>query len=31
MQDLLFVMPSLPFLRDEVEQLVARFGVPLFG
>jgi phenylalanine-4-hydroxylase len=31
MQDLLFVLPSLPFLRDEVEQLVVRFGVPLFG
>jgi phenylalanine-4-hydroxylase len=27
MQDLLFVLPSLPFLRQEVEQLVARFGV----
>ncbi|HEY3380596.1 MAG TPA: hypothetical protein VGK32_02450 [Vicinamibacterales bacterium] len=27
MQDLLFVLPSLPFLRHEVEQLVRRFGV----
>jgi phenylalanine-4-hydroxylase len=27
MQDLLFVLPSLPFLRREVEQLVAGFGV----
>ena len=27
MQDLLFVLPSLPFLRHEVEQLVASFGV----
>jgi hypothetical protein len=27
MQDLLFVLPSLPFLRREVEQLVTRFGV----
>jgi phenylalanine-4-hydroxylase len=27
MQDLLFVIPSLAFLRHEVEQLVARFGV----
>ena len=27
MQDLLFVLPSLPFLRHEVEQLVAGFGV----
>jgi phenylalanine-4-hydroxylase len=27
MQDLLFVIPSLPFLRGEVEKLVARFGV----
>jgi phenylalanine-4-hydroxylase len=27
MQDLLFVIPSLPFLRHEVEQLVTRFGV----
>jgi phenylalanine-4-hydroxylase len=31
MQDLLFVLPSLPFLRYEVEQLAARFGVPIFG
>jgi phenylalanine-4-hydroxylase len=29
MQDLLFVIPSLPFLRAEVEDLVQRFGVPL--
>jgi phenylalanine-4-hydroxylase len=27
MQDRLFVLPSLPFLRREVEQLVTRFGV----
>jgi len=27
MQDLLFVLPSLPFLRQEVEQLVRSFGV----
>lgn len=27
MQDLLFVIPSFPFLRREVEALVARFGV----
>jgi len=27
MQDLLFVLPSLAFLKDEVEQLVKRFGV----
>jgi len=27
MQDLLFVMPSLPFLRHEVERLVRRFGI----
>jgi phenylalanine-4-hydroxylase len=27
MQDLLFILPSLPFLRHEVEQLVTRFGV----
>lgn len=29
MQDLLFVIPSLPFLRQEVERLVTRFGVPI--
>jgi len=29
MQDLLFVLPSLAFLRNEVETLVQRFGVPL--
>ena len=27
MQDLLFVIPSLPFLRAEVETLVRRFGM----
>jgi phenylalanine-4-hydroxylase len=27
MQELLFVIPSLPFLRHEVEQLVRRFGI----
>ena len=29
MQDLLFVIPSLGFLKHEVENLVQRFGVPL--
>ncbi len=29
MQDLLFVIPSLGFLKHEVETLVGRFGVPL--
>jgi len=29
MQDLLFVIPSLPFLRHEVERLVGRFGAPV--
>ena len=29
MQDLLFVIPSLGFLKNEVEALVQRFGVPL--
>jgi phenylalanine-4-hydroxylase len=29
MQDLLFILPSLPFLRSEVERLVQRFGVPV--
>lgn len=29
MQDLLFVIPSVAFLRHEVEQLVTRFGVPV--
>jgi hypothetical protein len=29
MQDLLFVIPSLGFLKREVENLVQRFGVPL--
>jgi phenylalanine-4-hydroxylase len=27
MQDLLFVIPSFPFLRREIEQLVKRFGI----
>jgi hypothetical protein len=27
MQERLFVIPSFPFLRREVEQLVRRFGV----
>jgi phenylalanine-4-hydroxylase len=27
MQDLLFVIPSVTFLRQEVERLVSRFGV----
>jgi phenylalanine-4-hydroxylase len=31
MQDLLFVLPSLPFLRHEVEQLAASFGVAAKG
>jgi phenylalanine-4-hydroxylase len=31
MQDLLFVLPSLAFLRHEVERLVTRFGVPIGG
>lgn len=29
MQDVLFVLPSLAFLKNEVENLVQRFGVPL--
>ena len=29
MQDRLFVAPSLPFLRRELEQLVRRFGIPV--
>jgi phenylalanine-4-hydroxylase len=29
MQDLLFVIPSFGFLRQEVERLVTRFGVPV--
>jgi phenylalanine-4-hydroxylase len=29
MQDRLFVAPSLPFLRSELEQLVRRFGIPV--
>jgi phenylalanine-4-hydroxylase len=29
MQDLLFIIPSLGFLKNEVETLVQRFGVPL--
>jgi phenylalanine-4-hydroxylase len=28
MQDLLFVIPSFPFLRREIELLVKRFGIP---
>jgi len=31
MQDLLFVIPSFAFLRDEVERLVARLGIDLDG
>ena len=31
MQDLLFVIPSLPYLRNEVEQLVRRFGIAPAG
>jgi phenylalanine-4-hydroxylase len=29
MQDRLFVAPSLPFLRRELEGLVRRFGIPV--
>ena len=29
MQDRLFITPSLPFLRRELEQLVRRFGIPV--
>jgi hypothetical protein len=28
MQDKLFIAPSLPFLRRELEGLVRRFGIP---
>lgn len=31
MQDHLFVAPSLPFLRRELEGLVRRFGIPVLG
>ena len=29
MQDHLFIAPSLPFLRSELETLVRRFGIPV--
>ena len=29
MQDHLFIAPSLPFLRRELENLVCRFGIPV--
>jgi hypothetical protein len=29
MQDRLFIAPSLPFLRRELEGLVRRFGIPV--
>jgi phenylalanine-4-hydroxylase len=29
MQDLLFTIPSFPFLRREIERLVQRFGIPI--
>jgi phenylalanine-4-hydroxylase len=29
MQDQLFIIPSLPFLRNELETLVRRFGIPV--
>jgi phenylalanine-4-hydroxylase len=29
MQDKLFIIPSFPFLRREIEQLVKRFGIPV--
>ena len=29
MQDNLFIAPSLPFLRRELEALVRRFGIPV--
>jgi phenylalanine-4-hydroxylase len=29
MQDQLFIIPSFPFLRREIEQLVKRFGIPV--
>ena len=31
MQDKLFIAPSLPFLRRELEALVRRFGIPVLG
>ena len=31
MQDHLFIAPSLPFLRRELENLVRRFGIPVLG
>jgi phenylalanine-4-hydroxylase len=31
MQDHLFIAPSLPFLRRELENLVRRFGIPVVG
>ncbi|HEX3313689.1 MAG TPA: hypothetical protein VHR72_02305 [Gemmataceae bacterium] len=31
MQDHLFIAPSLPFLRHELESLVRRFGIPVLG
>ena len=31
MQDQLFIAPSLPFLRRELEGLVRRFGIPVLG
>ncbi len=31
MQDQLFIAPSLPFLRRELEGLVRRFGIPVFS
>jgi phenylalanine-4-hydroxylase len=31
MQDHLFIAPSLPFLRRELEGLVRRFGIPVLG
>ena len=29
MQDVLYIIPSFPFLRREIEQLVKRFGIPV--
>ena len=29
MQDQLFIIPSLAFLRDEINQLLKRFGIPV--
>jgi phenylalanine-4-hydroxylase len=31
MQDLLFIIPSFPFLRREIERLVKRFGIPVLA